>query len=72
MDNYKNLDAQKDSAPPAGFFLFKENYNNNNSNSNLEENNYNLFSSFPNDNFINNSNDINQCQIIEITLIHFK
>ena len=63
MDNYKNLETQKDSAPPAGFFLFEENYNNKNSNSILGESNYSLFSSFQNDISKNNSNNINQYQI---------
>jgi len=73
MDNYKNLDEQKDNAPPTAFFLFKENYNDN-SNSILEESNYNLFSSFPNDNSINNSNsnNINQCQINSFKANEFK
>jgi len=68
MEDFKSLDAQKDSAPPAGFFLFEENYHNNKSNSILEESNYNLFSSFPNNISKNNSNNINQCQINSFTI----
>ena len=55
-------DPQRDNAPPVAFNQIKINFNDNNK-ANLEESNYNLFSSFPNNNIINNSNDINQSQI---------
>jgi len=73
MENYKNLEAQIDSAPPAAFkqIIDNSNMNNNNNNVNLEESSYNLFSSFPEINIINNSNDINinQNKIIDINII---
>ena len=62
MENDENIDSQKDSAPPAGFKKSNGNFNDNN-NAKLEESNYNLFPSFPNNNIINNPNNINQSQI---------
>ena len=56
MENSKNFEAQIDSAPPAAFKQIIDNYNNN---INLEESSYSLFSSFPENNIINNSNNIN-------------
>ena len=56
MENNKNFEAQIDSAPPAAFKQIIDNYNNN---INLEESSYSLFSSFPENNIINNSNNIN-------------
>ena len=61
MDNFKNVDSQKDNAPPAAFNQIKDNLNGNNNNAILEESSYNLFSSFPNN--MDNSNNINQIQI---------
>ena len=73
MENFKNVDSQRDSAPPPAFSQIQNKINdNNNSKANLEDSNYNLFSSFPNNNIINNSNNINQNKIIDINIIRFK
>ena len=62
MENNKNLEPQIGDAPPAAFKEIKDNFINNN-NVNLEESSYNLFSSLPENNIINNLNNINQNKI---------
>jgi len=65
MENFKNVDSQRDNAPPAAFSQIQNNFNDNNNNKiNLEDSNYNPFSSFPNNNTINISNNIDQSKII--------
>jgi len=59
----ENEDPHRDNAPPVAFNQIKGNINDNNINDKLEESSYNLFSSFPNNNIINNPNNINQSQI---------